>query len=189
MAGHIFNPDNADRLLDPKRIERLPPEKIMDELTLSNDDIVADLGAGNGFFTLPIARKTSQTVYAVDIEPKMLALLKKRAEEDGIENIKYVTSNLEEINLPSNSINKVLVSFVIHEVPHMDKALNEIKRILKPGGKALIIEWEAKEMDMGPPLHERIPSNKLMKFIQDQGFNVTLTYLNEANYALKITLE
>jgi ubiquinone/menaquinone biosynthesis C-methylase UbiE len=187
MAGHIFNPEHADKLLDPKRIELLPPEKIIDELTLRSDDIVADLGAGNGYFTLPLAKNTSQTVYAVDIEPKMLELLKKRAKKDGIENIKYVTSNLEEIYLPSNSINKALLAFVIHEVPHMDKALNEIKRILKPGGKALILEWEAIEMDMGPPLHERIPSNKLRDFIQDQGFNVTLSYLSEANYALSIT--
>jgi 16S rRNA A1518/A1519 N6-dimethyltransferase RsmA/KsgA/DIM1 with predicted DNA glycosylase/AP lyase activity len=81
MAGHIFNPEHADKLLDPKRIELLPPEKIIDELTLRNDDIIADLGAGNGFFTLPLAKNTSQTVYAVDIEPKMLELLKKRAKK------------------------------------------------------------------------------------------------------------
>lgn len=181
MAGHIFNPEHADKLLDPKRIELLPPEKIIGELSLGSDDIVADLGAGNGFFTLPLAKNTSQTVYAVDIEPKMLELLKERAKKDGVENIKYVTSNLEEINLPSNSINKALLAFVMHEVPHMEKALNEIKRILKPGGKTLILEWEAIEMDMGPPLHERIPSNKLRDFIQDQGFNVSLSYLNEAS--------
>lgn len=66
MTGHRFRPEKAGKLLDPKRKNIVSPEQVMDVLEIKLGDIVADLGAGNGYFTVPIAQKTKAPVYAIE---------------------------------------------------------------------------------------------------------------------------
>ena len=188
MTGHRFNPEKADKLMSAERRKLLPIDKVIELLELHAHDTVADLGAGNGYFTIPFAKQTKKSVYAVDIEPKMLELLKMNAEKERLKNIHYIESDLEHIQLEDSSVNKVLIAFVMHEVGNMVNALNEVKRILKPQGKLLILEWEAIESEQGPPLHERIPSKEMEKFLRDHGFDVQASHLNEAVYAMLATL-
>lgn len=185
---HRFNPEKASKLLDPKRKEMLPPDKILPLFDLQLGDIVADFGAGNGFFTIPIAQKTKATVYAIDIEPKMLAGLDNHASQHGINTIKTITADLANTTLDNESVDKIFSSFVMHEVPDLVAVMKEIKRILKPDGKILILDWEAVEMNQGPPLHERIPSNQLKKAFEKQHFKVEKQMINSGIYALKMTI-
>lgn len=184
MAGHRFKPEKAEKLLDPKRKELIPPDRVLELLAINDNDLVADLGAGNGYLTLPLAKETSQEVYAVDIEAKMLELLKERADKEGLTNIRYVESNLEDIKLEDNSVDKAVVAFVMHEIPNMEKALSEFNRILKPDGKLLILDWEAVEAEIGPPLHERISSEAMKKFITEKGYRPDVVQLNSNVYAV-----
>lgn len=185
MTDKRFNPERAHVLMRAERKELLPPDKIIEHLHVNREDMVADLGAGNGYFTIPIAKRTDKLVYAVDIEPKMLEMLSTRAGEEQLNHIKYVESDLENIQLEDNAVNKIMTAFVIHEVSNIDKALSEIKRILKPGGQVLFIEWEAIETESGPPLHERIPSDELAKILGKNGFSVEVMSLNPVNYGVK----
>lgn len=186
MSDKRFNPEKAKSLMRAERKKLLPPNKIIEHLNLASNDTVADLGAGNGYFTLPIAKKT-KLVYAVDIEPKMLDMLAVNADEEKIKNIQYVESDLEHIHLDDNAVDKVIISFVIHEVGSVKNTLQEIKRILKPGGEMLLIEWEAVQTESGPPLDHRIPSKDMVKTLKENDFEVELIQLNEANYAVKAT--
>ncbi|HET7657527.1 MAG TPA: class I SAM-dependent methyltransferase [Bacillales bacterium] len=188
MAGHRFSPEKADKLLSDDRKKHLPAEEILKKMELHKQDVAADLGAGNGYFTIPIAQYTENTVYAVDIEPKMIEMLKSRAAAEQIHNIQDVTSGLEEIPIGDHTVDKVLISFVLHEVPNIQNTLDEIKRILKPDGMLFLIEWKAVEMDDGPPLHERIPSETLGEILQKHGFTTEVLELNAANYAVKAKL-
>lgn len=61
LAGHRFNPDKADKLLDRKRRELVPPEQVIKELNVNQENVIADLGAGNGFFTLPFIGKSNKS--------------------------------------------------------------------------------------------------------------------------------
>ncbi|ASK61905.1 SAM-dependent methyltransferase [Virgibacillus phasianinus] len=187
MSDKRFDPKKADKLFAEERRKLIPPEKVTEYLQVGQGDTVADLGAGNGYFTLPIAQRTSKTVYAVDVEPKMLELLKANAKNEQLTNIKYVVSDLENIGLEDNTVNRVFVAFVIHEVPDIDKVLGEMKRILKPGGQMVLVEWEAIETESGPPLHHRIPSEKMVDIINRNGLQAEITHLNPANYLVKIT--
>ncbi len=185
--SHVFNPEKAGMLLDPKRKEKLPPDQILDLLDLKQGDVAADLGAGNGFFTIPMAKRTTQTVYAVDIEPKMLEGLKEHAKREQVETIEYVTGSLAETTLKNHSITKLFSSFVMHEVPDLKDVFEEMDRILVDGGKGLILDWEAVESESGPPLHVRIPSNQLKKEFEAYGFKTQLDRIREEVYALIIT--
>lgn len=186
MTGHRFKPEKAGKLLDPKRQELIPPNKVLEILEIQVSDSVADLGAGNGYFTLPLAEQTKETIYAVDIEPKMLGLLKERANQANHQNIKYIQSDLENIQLKDNSVDKAVMAFVLHEIPDMKKAISECKRILKDNGRLAILEWEAVESEMGPPLHERISSHSLKQFLQVNGFQPNVISLNQTMYAVLV---
>ncbi|MDC3424342.1 class I SAM-dependent methyltransferase [Aquibacillus sp. 3ASR75-11] len=188
MTEKKFNPDKAHMLMSDDRKALLPPDDIIKHLNLRSADVVADLGAGNGYFAIPIAKYTNNTLYAVDIEPKMLDMLKENATKEGIRNINYVVSDLESIQLNDDSVNKAIASLVIHEVTSLDIALSEIKRILKPGGQLLLIEWEAIQTESGPPLHERIPSKAMLDILMKYGFEVEVTHLNSVHYAVNAVL-
>ncbi|WP_077324845.1 class I SAM-dependent methyltransferase [Virgibacillus siamensis] len=184
MTDKRFNPEKAHKLMSADRRKKLPPDEVIKYMDLEQNHNVADLGAGTGYFTIPISKQTKE-VYAVDIEPKMLEMLKENAAEEGLKNIHYVESDLDHIQLEDNSADWIMCSFVIHEVPDVNQTLQEIKRILKPDGQLFMIEWEAVETDSGPPLNHRIPSENLMKSLELNGFHAELIQLNPENYACK----
>lgn len=184
MTGKRFKPGKADRLLDPKRKEIISPEQVIAHLRVKATDYVADLGAGNGYFTLPLA-EAAEKVYAVDIEKQMLDLLQKRVSEENLAgHIEYVVSSLEMINLVDHVADKAIAAFVIHEVPDLTRAFQEFKRIIKPGQQLLVLEWEAIEMDMGPPLHERISSEKMMQVFKENGLEPEIHHFHESVYGV-----
>jgi len=76
----------------------------------------------------------------------------------------------------------------MHEVTDLEKAIQEMKRILRPNGKLLILDWEAVDMNEGPPLSVRIPSDKLKAVFEGQGFYVEKRKINEGVYALKMSM-
>jgi len=188
MTDKRFNPEKANVLMSADRMELLPPDKIIGHLDIKSSDTIADLGAGNGYFAIPMAQSTKQFVYAVDIEPKMLEMLKENADQEQLENIQYVESDLDRIQLDDDSVNKVMISLVLHEVPDLDKTLGEIKRILKTGGNILIIEWEAIQTESGPPLHHRIASEEMAETLEKNGYDAEVIPLNPY-YAVKATVK
>ncbi|MCA0988683.1 class I SAM-dependent methyltransferase [Guptibacillus algicola] len=185
MTGKRFKPGKADRLLDPKRKEIISPEEVISTLHLKNTDHVADFGAGNGYFTLPVAEAV-QKVYAVDIEKQMLDLLEKRASAH--DNIEYVVSDLEDIQLPDHTVDKAIAAFVLHEVPDLTKAFAEFKRIIKPRQRLLVLEWEKIEMDMGPPVHERMSSETMKQIFIDNGLEPEVHDFHEAVYGVSAVM-
>lgn len=185
--GHRFNPEKADKLLSQERQESLNVNRVVQLMELSLSDVVVDLGAGNGFFTVPFAEQVDK-VLAVDIEPKMLELLKENAQSKNQTNIDYIESDLQNIKLNNDVADKGIIAFVMHEIPEMELALNEFKRIIKKGGSLVIIDWEAVESESGPPLHERIASDQMKKFLDEQGYHPTIEHLNESVYLIKIEL-
>ncbi|MEC5189302.1 class I SAM-dependent methyltransferase [Geobacillus thermodenitrificans] len=186
MTGHRFHHEHAERLLDPKRKEWIDPEKAISMLSVKPDDTIMDLGAGNGYFTIPLAQATNGNVYAVDVQPEMIELLKQRAQQLGMTNIQYQVADVVSTSLSSRSIDKGIMAFVFHEVEQKDAAIDEIRRVMKPDGTFLLIEWEAIESEMGPPLHERIPSDQLLSYMKQKAGHVELVRFHPAVYGLLI---
>lgn len=184
MSEKKFNPAFADVLLSENRKQMLPPKTIIDYLNINADDTVVDLGCGNGYFTIPIAKKQPYALYAVDIEPKMLELLQERAQLENFQSIEYVRTSLEDTGLAANSAAKVLLSLVLHEVENLDQVIKEAQRLLKPAGQMLIIEWKAVASKQGPPLHERISSYVIEGKLHQENFETAYIDLNESQYGL-----
>ncbi|UOF92407.1 class I SAM-dependent methyltransferase [Fodinisporobacter ferrooxydans] len=182
--GHRFNPKHVHKLTSPERQKLLPPEEILQSLEIGLQDDIADIGCGPGYFAIPAARMTRGTVYGVDVEPEMLRILQDNMREADISNIQTVESDMEHIQLPDHCVNKLLCSFVLHEVGDMDQAIREFQRILRPNGKILVIEWEKKEMESGPPLEERLEASELEQKLQAFDFQTRLVRPNDKQYMI-----
>lgn len=185
MSEKRFDPANLHKLDNPERRKALPPEQILGLLKLKGTDSVLDLGAGAGYFTIPAAQLTKAKVYALDVENRMLEVLRERVDAEGLKNVELVEGAIEEIPLQDGLADHVIASFVLHEVEPLSKGLQEIHRMLKPGGSCLCLEWEKKETPQGPPLHHRIHSDEMKQAVEQAGLTVeNITFPTDSHYIL-----
>ena len=127
---------------------------------LKEDNIVADLGAGTGFYSIAAGRLVPQgKVYAVEINKDFLATIKNKATEAHLNNVEILWGDIEKIEgtkLGNGIVDAVIASNVLFQVEDKDKFIEEIKRILKQKGRVLLIDWS--ESSLGPPFGGASPS-------------------------------
>ena len=142
VMGHL----GAAWLERPERAERELPERVVDSLRLAPDDVVADVGAGTGYFTFRIAERVPEGgVYAVDIQPEMLDIIDARAEAEGFENVVAVQGTADDPNLPDASVDVALIVDAYHEFSHPREMMEGIVRALRPGGRVVLIEYRGED--------------------------------------------
>ncbi|WP_197081099.1 class I SAM-dependent methyltransferase [Gordoniibacillus kamchatkensis] len=172
MHDRRFNLEHMAELESPERKAANPPEPLLDKLDVRDPFSLLDLGAGTGYFTLPAAERTSGIVFALDIEPRMLDVIRGKAEARQLHNIQTLQGQLENIPLEMESVDRVLASLVLHEAETVDQAVAEMHRVLKSGGICLCLEWEKKETPQGPPVHHRISADELKHSLEQHGFSI-----------------
>lgn len=168
-----FDPRHMDRLLSPERRRSQDPELVLDNLGVVEGMTVADIGTGPGFFTLPAARRVGPAgkVYAVDIEPAMLEQVRERATAEGITNVEAVLSREDRLPLPTRVVDVALLADVLHELLEPGKLLEEIARVLKPGGALAVVEWKKEQQEWGPPLEERLAPEQAEALLREADFD------------------
>jgi predicted methyltransferase len=126
----------------PGRDEKLQINRVMDILGITPGKSVADIGAGSGWFTVRAARRVtgSGAVYAVDINPEAIRYIDGRAKKEQLQNIKTILSKPDDPQIPTHSIDAVLLLKTYHEVAHSVVLLRNLRSSLKPGAKIGIID-------------------------------------------------
>jgi ubiquinone/menaquinone biosynthesis C-methylase UbiE len=164
-----FDPSNKARLDSPERRKYLDPETVVEMLGVKGGMTVADVGAGSGFFTIPLAGLCGgcATVYALDISQEMLDELKSRAK--GMDNVRCVLTKEDSIPLDDGTVDLALMVNALHELDG-DGTLREVRRILKPGGKLAIADWAKRPMLEGPPYGHRISEDAAVEKVTAAGF-------------------
>ena len=146
------------------------PEKVLDQLDLTPNMIVADFGSGSGFWAIPLARRLSEgKVFAIDILSQPLSALEGRIKSGRILNIQTVLSNVEQkkgSKLSDNSLDLVLMTNLLFQTENRKAVLEEAKRVLKKGGKVLIVDWI--KTNLGPS-QGRIMPETLKKLAEEIG--------------------
>jgi len=141
----------------------LHPQEILNKLDLKEDMIAADFGSGSGGWAIPLAKILKDgKVYAIEILEEPLSALKGRMRLEGIGNIETIISDLENKNgskLADKTCDLVLMTNILFQTANKEQAIGEAKRILKEGGKLLIVDWE-KDSSLGPK-KGRISSEKI----------------------------
>lgn len=171
---HKFSTDNRNKLDSPERRELLPPYETLKKLELHDGAIVADIGCGIGYFTLPAAELVGSQgkVYALDVSDEMLEETRKTAIEKGYSNIELIKSVEYDLVLEDGTVTYCFICNVLHEITDLKRFVKELRRILKDQGKLVIIEWNNIPGSMGPPIEQRLDSNTLIKLLGNEGFAI-----------------
>ncbi len=146
------------------------PDLLMPELNLKAGMTVADVGAGTGYYSRLMAKAIgpSGTVYAVDVQPQMVAMLKEVAAKPEFANIKPVLSNVNDVKLPPQSIDLAIMVDVYHELEFPHEVMTSIIAALKPEGRVVFVEYRAED--------QRVPIKEVHKMTEAQVKREALTH-------------
>lgn len=165
----------------------LDPRFILNKAGIEEGNKVADLGCGaSGHFVFPAAEMVGGKgkVYAVDVLKKVLEVIKKEAEKRGVQNIEEVWSDLEIFkgtDIETESIDTALLINTLFQSSKRGGILREASRIIKKGGKLLVVEWERSDSPLGPPPESRVKKESLKEAAQKLGMK-TEEEFNAGNY-------
>lgn len=170
----------------------IDPQMIVDQLDFQSGMRVADFGCGPGYFSLPIAEKIGEEglVYALDILPQKLESVNGRAKNLGLTNIITQRANLEKANgsgLEAESADWVIMKDMLFQNKNKAQVLEEAWRIMKPGAKALVVEWKPEAETVGPSPELRISEAALVK-IAEQGHLKLLNKIDAGNFHYGLVL-
>lgn len=145
--AHVMGHQAADWLERPEREEEEQPSRLIEALKLSDGQIAADIGAGSGYLSFRMAEKVAPTgkVLAVDIQPEMLTLLRKKAAELGIKNVVPVLGEVTDPKLPPEAVDLILMVDVYHEFSHPWEMTRAMLRGLKKGGRLVFVEYRLED--------------------------------------------
>jgi ubiquinone/menaquinone biosynthesis C-methylase UbiE len=160
---------------DPKRDAYQKPQEVLAALNIRPGEVIADIGAGSGYFTFPLARRVGESgkVYAVDVSPDMILQINRRIRDLRSTNVVSVLSDADDPLLPSASVDRFFFCDSWHHIENQPKYLSQIKKLLKPRGEIVMIDFHKKELPVGPPLRMKIAREDLIRQMNDNGFRLT----------------
>jgi ubiquinone/menaquinone biosynthesis C-methylase UbiE len=169
---HKFETKNKHKLDNEKRRQALPPEETLIRLGLSSGDVMADIGCGIGYFSIPASKivGNSGQVYALDISDEMLCEVNTRIANNHIDNVVTVLTAENKLNLEKADVTFAFISTVMHEIDDKNRMLDEIKKVLADNGKIAIVEWQKKNSEFGPPREHRLAKAELIQLLELHGF-------------------
>ena len=155
--AQVMGHEAADWLERPERVTEENPEVLVDQLSLKPGEIVADIGAGTGYFSRRLARKVGAggKVLAEDIQPEMLIQLTNRMAAIGITNVVPILGNTTNPHLPAASVDLLLMVDVYHEFDFPAEMMDAVCRSMKPGGRVVFVEYRSEDPAVPiKPLHK-----------------------------------
>jgi ubiquinone/menaquinone biosynthesis C-methylase UbiE len=152
--AQVMGHQGADWLERAGRNVEDRPQKAIELLDLKPTDTIADIGAGTGYFTFRVANQVAK-VYAVDVQPEMLALMAKKQSDNGIDNVERILGEPQDPHLPEGAIDLVLMADAYHEFDFPQEMMQGIVQGLKPGGRVAMLEYKTENpLVMIKPLHK-----------------------------------
>ena len=166
--------DRVKFLMSQERMKWHNPQTILEEAGVTKGMIIADLGSGPGFFTIPMAQKTGEKglVYAVDSNQIMLNGLKENIAKSEVNPniIKIIKSDVCHTGIPKESVDLVLFANVLHEVQDKKVFFQEVRRISKPEAHIVDVDWKKVQTEYGPPFKERLSEDEAKRVLAENGF-------------------
>jgi ubiquinone/menaquinone biosynthesis C-methylase UbiE len=173
MNEKRFPASEAHRLDNPARIEWLAPSEVLGALNLHAGQTVADVGAGTGYLSLPLAQFVGPKgkVYAVDAQDDMLSLLQQKIDWSHLSNVILIHAEAHQTGLPASCCGLFFMANVWHEIEDKSAVLGEAMQVLEPGGRIAILDWRPDvKPEHGPPLADRVDVSHAMGSLRSAGF-------------------
>jgi SAM-dependent methyltransferase len=160
---------------DPSRAAWQKPGELVRALSIVPGMRIADIGAGTGYFSrlLSVATGESGTVFAVEVEPNLVAHLRDRAEKEDTRNVVPVLASTDDPRLPVGMIDLALFVDTYHHIDGRARYLETLKRCLTRDGRVAIVEWKPGPLPVGPKEEaHKLPREKLVAELADAGFDL-----------------
>jgi predicted methyltransferase len=175
----LFPPQDLGLLSAPDRDDWSKPDVIMDALAIADGAVVADLGAGGGWFTIRLARRVGPNgvVYAQDIQPQMIEAINKRVQQEGLSNVRTVLGTPTDPRLPGG-VDAVLIVDAYHEMDDplrpdaIQGLLRAIARALKPQGRVGIVDFLPGGGGPGPAAEDRVSPETIIAAVEASGLRL-----------------
>ena len=160
-------------LEDPKRDAYQKPHEVMQALGIRAGEVIADIGAGSGYFTVRLAEHVGPAghVYAVDVSPDMIRHLHQRVGAMELLNVSPILAQPDDPLLPQ-PVDRFLIVDVWHHVEDQPGYLAKIRERLKPGGQVIMIDFQKRDLPVGPPLAMKIAREDLIRQMEAHGFRL-----------------
>jgi ubiquinone/menaquinone biosynthesis C-methylase UbiE len=156
---------------DPARDEWQMPGRVIDALALAPGQVVADLGAGTGYFSVRLARATARPkVFAVDIEKAMVDYIRQRAAKEGVKEVVAIQGSATAANLPE-PVDVVLVVDTYHHIANRPEYFRELRKSMKPSARLAIVDFR-KGAPSGPPEAFRFTPEQITAELKQAGFSL-----------------
>ncbi|MEQ9288116.1 MAG: class I SAM-dependent methyltransferase [Cyclobacteriaceae bacterium] len=169
--AHVMGFQGIGWLERPEREKEENTSVLLKNMAIKPGDAIADIGAGSGYHVFKMAPMANRgTVYAVDIQDEMLAELRKNKSERGVENVVVVKGSEKSVNLPENSVDKVLMVDVYHEFAYPVEMIASIKKALKAGGKMFLIEYRGEDKNVPIKKVHKMTEKQAVKEMEAAGF-------------------
>jgi len=162
QKDHHGNPADLEgyiaRMEEPSRAVWQKPDEVVRALGLRPGQAACDVGAGPGYFSLRLARAVGEAghVYAVDVEPRILAVLRDRVRSSNARNVTPVLSLPDDALLPAASCDLILIVDTYHHFPDGPEYLRRLMRALRPGGRIANVDFHKRELPVGPPPEHKV---------------------------------
>jgi ubiquinone/menaquinone biosynthesis C-methylase UbiE len=168
--AHVMGHQGAAWLERSEREQEELPQKVVLNLQLKATDVVADVGAGTGYFTFRMASKVPQgKVYAVDIQDEMLAIIESRKKALNASNVISLKGTEQDTRLPENSVDVALMVDAYHEFNYPREMMESLTRSLKPGGRVILIEYRGEDASVPIKLVHKMTQHQAVKEMKAVG--------------------
>jgi ubiquinone/menaquinone biosynthesis C-methylase UbiE len=169
--AHVMGFQGMSWLERPEREEEENTATLLKNMDIQPTDAIADIGAGSGYHVFKMAPMASKgIIYAVDIQDEMLAAIREKMEAQDVRNIKLVKGGEQGVNLPENSVDKVLMVDVYHEFNYPKEMIASIKKALKPDGKLFLIEYRGEDRSVPIKAVHKMTEAQAVKEMNAAGF-------------------
>ena len=186
--GHKFPVEQMAKLDSPERLSLLPIETVVSLAEIAPGMRVLDIGCGPGIFTIPFARAVGAAgrVYAADIEPEMVAECRRRVAASGLANVEVARSDENAAPFPARCAELVFACHLLHELHEPALFFEEMRRLLSPDGRLVVVDWEKADTGIGPPIDKRLTPDEAHALLEQNGFTVmSRAAVSWANYLLR----
>ncbi len=173
IAG-VMGVAGADWLVRPERETEEHPDQALDELKLKPGMVIADIGAGIGYFSLKFAQRVAPSgkVYAVDLQPGMLSRLRVRAAAQKITNVETILGAAADPKLPAGEIDLVFLCDVYHEFSQPQAMIRKIREALKPDGRLVLLEYRGEDPAIPIKEDHKMTVDQVRREIEPEGFKL-----------------
>ena len=184
ISGRRFAPvmgwQGADWLERNERVGEEEPDVAIEVLKIAKGASVADIGAGSGYMTVRLAKRVGPagTVYANDVQPQMLEMLRRRLEKEKIANVTLVQGTVDDPKLPPASVDLELMVDVYHEFSQPQAMLRGLRQALKPGGRLVLLEYRKEDPSIPIRLEHKMTVAEAKIEVEAEGF--TLSKVDES---------